>query len=138
MSRTLCQSNCTNTYCFLLPAFYSHDRMSILIVFFSFTNRKSLCLFCGRICVRYIRMSKTLPTKRVRPAYVKDQCICIQNARQLNNVHMKMPNCNCVLQKIGSYITNYIDLMEIITLIFLDFPMAFHPFWLQLSWHSFI
>lgn len=52
--------------------------------------------------------------------------------------HLKMPNCNSLLQKI-SYITSYIDHMEIITLIFfLGFAMAFHSFLLHLRWGSFI
>lgn len=40
-----------------------------------------------------------------------------------------MPSFYGLLEKIVSYITSYIDHMEIITLIFLGFPMAFCAFW---------
>lgn len=73
-----------------------------------------------------------LPTKRTRPA-------SMQEIQDSEISLMKMSNCNCLLQKIVNCITSYIVHMEIITLVFfLGFAMAFHSFWLQLRWSSFI
>lgn len=46
-------------------------------------------------------------------------------------------NCYCLLQKTVGYISS-IDHMGIITLIFLDFLVAFCAFWFQLRWSSLI
>lgn len=46
-------------------------------------------------------------------------------------------NCYCLLQKTVGY-TSSIDHMGIITLIFLDFLVAFCTFWFQLRWSSLI